>query len=178
MRFDKKRFVLAGHSFGGLISAFYAERCPEQVERLLLLSPFALVGVSQDDDKFKQRIANLQWHKKALFKMSMIYWRTSRASPLSLLRKTRCLSLFFVRMYMRERLKGVPKEHFAAFSSYLNYILMQEAGSDNALTIVMNGMTPSLPIESVIGNLPMPIAFFYGDRDFMDFTNVSKVRIF
>ena len=41
------KMVLLGHSFGGYMSVAYAERYPERVERLLLLSP---VGVPDEND--------------------------------------------------------------------------------------------------------------------------------
>ena len=47
------KMVLLGHSFGGYMSVAYAERYPERVERLLLLSP---VGVPDENDpSFKER---------------------------------------------------------------------------------------------------------------------------
>ena len=36
---DIKNFYLAGHSFGGYISALYALKYPSNIKKLLLLSP-------------------------------------------------------------------------------------------------------------------------------------------
>ena len=44
-----KKFILAGHSLGGYIAAVYALRYPEDLEKLLLLSP---VGIPEKPDDF------------------------------------------------------------------------------------------------------------------------------
>ena len=46
-----EKFYLAGHSLGGYISSIYALRHPEDILKLLLLSP---VGVPEKPDDFKQ----------------------------------------------------------------------------------------------------------------------------
>jgi len=54
-----EKMVLLGHSFGGYMSVAYAERYPERVDRLLLLSP---VGVPDETDpsflERKQRLTS------------------------------------------------------------------------------------------------------------------------
>ena len=37
-------FIIGGHSFGAYMTAFYAIKYPKHLKRVLLLSPFGMVG--------------------------------------------------------------------------------------------------------------------------------------
>lgn len=48
---DMKDFFLAGHSFGGYICGHYAVRYPQNIKKLLMLSP---AGVMKKPDNFDE----------------------------------------------------------------------------------------------------------------------------
>ena len=48
------KFLLAGHSYGGYLAAFYASQNPERVESLFCISPAGFEAYNQHDyDPFK-----------------------------------------------------------------------------------------------------------------------------
>lgn len=44
----KEKYYLAGHSLGGYVSAVYAMRYPEEIQKLMLLSPVGVPEKPQD----------------------------------------------------------------------------------------------------------------------------------
>jgi cardiolipin-specific phospholipase len=44
------KFILCGHSFGGYISGHYTKRYPQNIKKLLLLSPFGVPKRTFTDD--------------------------------------------------------------------------------------------------------------------------------
>merc|ERR1711998_801304 len=73
-----ERMVLAGHSVGSYIAFSYAERFPERVERIVMLSP-AGVARPPPPEKLEARYANAP----APFRLVMTLWQKGY-SPLSL----------------------------------------------------------------------------------------------
>ena len=51
---DLKDFVLAGHSFGGYISGLYAIKYPENIKKLLMLSPLGVSRMPEGFDLIKE----------------------------------------------------------------------------------------------------------------------------
>lgn len=51
---DMKDFVLAGHSFGGYVSGLYTIKHPQNVKKLLMLSPLGVSKVPHDFDLEKE----------------------------------------------------------------------------------------------------------------------------
>ena len=51
---NMKEFVLAGHSFGGYISGLYAIKYPENIKKLLMLSPLGVSRIPEGFDLIKE----------------------------------------------------------------------------------------------------------------------------
>jgi pimeloyl-ACP methyl ester carboxylesterase len=47
-------FILAGHSFGGYIGGLYALKYPENVKKLLMLSPIGMNKIPDGFDLMKE----------------------------------------------------------------------------------------------------------------------------
>lgn len=70
----KGKFYLTGHSLGGYVSSVYALRHPEDVEKLLLLSP---VGIPEKPDDFSHSevVARFDsWKGKLYAKSALVLW--------------------------------------------------------------------------------------------------------
>ena len=50
------KLLLAGHSFGGFLALLYAIEFPEQVEKLILVSPADMIVMPQEDGGFYKRL--------------------------------------------------------------------------------------------------------------------------
>ena len=62
---DLPKLTLAGHSMGGYLSVAYAEKYPQHVEKLILLSP---VGVPERQTEDENRISSLPFYVRAMIK--------------------------------------------------------------------------------------------------------------
>ena len=75
-------------------------------------------------------------------------------------------------MFMRRKMKGVPKDHFHSFYRYLYQILLRSGSGEHALhKLFINGLVPYSPIiDSLDGfdSSGIKYSFIYGDRDWMD----------
>ncbi len=71
-------FVLAGHSFGGYIGGLYALKYPENVKKLLMLSPLGLNKVPDGFDLMKemQKYPEKRRPSRTFFTIAEIIWNT------------------------------------------------------------------------------------------------------
>ncbi len=103
----KKKFILAGHSLGGYVSSVYALRHPEDLERLLLLSP---VGLPEKPDSFTheevaQRFNSFSSRMGA--RLILKLWEKN-FTPFEVLRFSGSYGTkFFLKFYMGRRMKSV-----------------------------------------------------------------------
>ena len=176
---DIRDFFLAGHSFGGYICGHYAIKHSDKIRKLLMLSPAGVVvkpenyvfGVArprngQGPPKFVQNIARLTWKHK---------W-----SPFGMMRKSGGLiGKKLIKTYITRRLSGTLSPHeFDVLLDYMHQIFMREGSTEYALFIQFElGMWAINPLETRerLGSLPIPVSFFYGDRDWMDYRGGQRV---
>lgn len=105
-------FILAGHSFGGYISGLYALKYPENVKKLLMLSPIGMNKIPDGFDLMKemQKYPEKRRPSRTFFVVAEIIWNTL-SSPFDIIRKTGpYFSERILGGYVRARMKSL-NEH-------------------------------------------------------------------
>ena len=113
------KYFLTGHSLGGYISSIYAMRYPEEIKKLLLLSPVGLPHKPEDyDKKMLERMDSRT--KRIGVKMVHYFWENNY-TPFGVLRFTgRFGSSKFLDIYLTRRMKFPQGEEREELKSYLH----------------------------------------------------------
>lgn len=159
---------LVGHSMGGYMAVAYAERYPERIQTLTLLSP---VGVPEEDmEEIAEKRRNHSW----TFRLVGVIFRNlfSGVSPGDLIRsvpnnfaRQKCLD------YVTERIPDItdPKEQ-KALADYLYFNNAHAASGERLLPLFLtqNAFAKD-PLIHRIPRLRIPqCTFLYGAHDWMD----------
>ena len=106
---DLKGFVLAGHSFGGFISGHYAFRYPQNIKKLLLISPVG-IPIKPEVLDFNKAPVNGRKVPKWLRAIGLKIWE-KKISPFSLMRKSGgYLGKKIIKTFLKKRLVFLPQE--------------------------------------------------------------------
>jgi pimeloyl-ACP methyl ester carboxylesterase len=116
---------------------------------------------------------------KFAFKISKKLW-DKRWSPFGLLRKgPTCFAKMMLNRYAKKRIGGALKEEeMMDYKDYLLFTLCRPASTEYALYACFDHYTfAKLPLDddTRLRSLPIPVSFFYGDRDWMTFVGTHDV---
>ena len=176
-----ERMVLAGHSVGGHSAFAYAERHPERVERLVLISPAGVPRPPKDFDPKGHR------DKPLLFQLAFSLWERGY-SPLSMVRSGAGWGpgRWLVNSYVRRRLgTGATWDHPELYAEYMYCNHVAGEGSWGAAvhtTLLMPGAYARNPLCDRFATMdwargPSGVAFIYGDaHDWMERGAAEAVR--
>lgn len=170
---DLDKMTLAGHSMGGYLSVAYAERYPQHVERLILLSPVGVPEPHPDDDaKFK----TFPLHIRAMF-TTVRYLFNRGITPGYFLRSlSYARSKAMVEGYIARRLPAItcPEEQ-RHLGEYLYQNSMLPGSGECCLTDILHANAfAKIPLAHRITALRsedaggMEVHMVYGQRDWMD----------
>jgi cardiolipin-specific phospholipase len=174
------KMVLAGHSIGGYLSVAYCERYPQNVERLILLSP---AGVNEESqEKIEQRKAyvgsSFQSRVMASVFTSLFERNHTPGGLLRALPSSRSQGM--IQQYISRRLPAISDaDEQNAVSDYL-YLNSMLPGSgeyclNRLLTPFANGRKPT---QNRIPNLKVSsVSFLYGSKDWMDVSGGLQVQL-
>lgn len=124
-----ERMTLVGHSFGGYMSAVYALRYPERVERLVLVSP---VGVPERPEDERPALRDAPLWVKGLLKFFRWLWARG-VTPQGIVRFLGPWGVNIVNGYVRRRFNDeVDKD---ALAPYLYHISAARGSSEYALQV-------------------------------------------
>jgi cardiolipin-specific phospholipase len=164
------KMILAGHSMGGYLSVAYAERYPERVEHLILLSP---VGVPDaDNPNFKERLEkiNSEYQSRAMFGIfRTLFEATTIGGFLRLLPTKRAYS--FALNYVERRLPDISNpEEQAAVAEYLFHNSTLPGSGEYAIHRILDSTVMARkPLQYRIPALEVDkVSFLYGSTDWMD----------
>ena len=158
-RMGIEKCVLAGHSMGGYLATCYAEKYPERLAHLVLLSP---VGVPDRGDSGRSP-ADMPF----LFRMAFKMWNRGW-SPMNLPGTWQLVKMYGKRRYPDA--SWVNKPLLANYKYYSWVCDNPSAGAYTHSTLLKPGAWARSPLihrlPSVAANLER-ISFIYGTRDWM-----------
>ncbi|KAJ3014671.1 hypothetical protein HKX48_005019 [Thoreauomyces humboldtii] len=152
--------TLMGHSLGGYLSAAYALRYPQHVERLVLVSP-AGVGKNAEVD--------MRNRKGFLPKLFTTLW-TWNVTPMTLIRGMGPWGPNLVHRYTTRRFAYLDESDSNDFRDYIYHISAQPGSGEFALSrLLLPGAWARCPLHDRLATLTMPTTFIYGSGDWMDY---------
>lgn len=180
------KLTLAGHSMGGYLSVAYAEKYPQHVERLILLSPVGVPQKSEEDDlKIQQRMDSMPVYVRMMVK-TVRYLFDKGITPGSFLRSLPySKSKAMVDSYVLNRLPALDCENErTVLSEYLYQNSMMPGSGEYALEgILTSGAFARVPLVHRIPKLVnsdnadgMEVHFIYGENDWMDYKGGLEVQ--
>ena len=171
-----EKMTLAGHSMGGYISISYAEKYPQHVERLILLSP---VGVPDDDGGMKERLSKQPLMVRFMVGAVSMLW-TYGVTPSSFVRgMPESRGRGMVSSYIERRLPAItcPDER-KHLTEYLYTNAKLPGSGESCLNKILEPFAfAKRPILNRIPHLNVrDISFIYGQRDWMDVDAAIEVQ--
>jgi len=167
-RMGLDKIVLLGHSMGGYLSCRYALKYPENVERLILVSP---VGVGEGSSSFDPSKARL--HIRMLFGFLKYGWENG-ITPHNLLCFLGPIGQKMFSKYQDFHFAGktrsaLDEESELLMRDYTWQIMVNPKGSEKCLPNILSfGAWAHEPLIRELSNMKVPIDFVYGQYDWME----------
>lgn len=175
---DIDKMILSGHSFGGYVAVAYAERYPERVDRIILLSP---LGVPDEKDPNIQRKMN--WIRSSLpgrAFVGMIKTMFGCITPGGIARVlTEYRASTMSRSYVARRLPEITDADEVKALSNLLYInaVLPPSGEYFLRSILHSSFIAKKPLLFRVPNLKVKeVSFMYGTTDWMDISGGMYVQ--
>lgn len=170
------KMTLAGHSMGGYIGVAYAEKYPDRVERLVLLSP---VGVPERTEEDGRQIENFPFYVRAMVKTMRVLFEKGITPGAFLRSLPESKSKTMVDKYVDRRIPAItcPEER-TVLASYLYLNSMLPGSGEDCLSKILNsGAFAKVPLVHRIPLLRVPsVNFVYGQNDWMDYKGGLEVQ--
>ena len=168
------KMTLAGHSMGGYLSVAYAEKYPQHVERLILISP---VGVPEKKEEDEHLFHSLPLYVRGIFK-TVRYMFDCGITPGAFLRSLPySKSKAMVDSYVANRLPSIEcEQEKASLGEYLYQNSMLPGSGEYCLSYILTSSAfARLPLVKRISNIKsedgkgMEVHFIFGENDWMDY---------
>jgi pimeloyl-ACP methyl ester carboxylesterase len=174
------KMVLAGHSIGGYLSVAYCERYPQNVERLILLSPAGVSEESRDVREKREARMGSSFQSRALaFCFVFLFERSQTVGGiLRMLPQTRSHGL--IHQYITRRLPAISEsDEQLAVADYLYFNSVLPGSGEYCVNRLLTPFTYGIkPTQHRIPNLKVPsVSFLYGSNDWMDASGGLQVQL-
>ena len=188
---DLPRFVLAGHSLGGFLSAKYALKYPNHLEALILISPAGVPQPPSKEDLVDP--ANLDWKYKLIDNM----WKMN-FTPQNIVRVLGPKGPEVVTNMLNKRFSSRwSGEDLAVISDYFYHVTAAPGSGEYALNALLEpkivkplpkeeeaaavasgrprtGVYAREPLEQDLCRLTVPVLVMFGDHDWLAYPGVDK----
>lgn len=168
------KMILAGHSMGGYLSVAYAEKYPQHVERLILLSPVGVPERTEEDEHF---MASVPFYVRSIFKTVRCMFEFGITPGAFLRSLPYSKSKQMVDSYISNRLPSIQCEQERAdLGQYLYQNSMLPGSGEYCLSNILTaGAFARLPLVKRISDIKsddgngMEVHFIFGENDWMDY---------
>lgn len=171
-----EKFTFVAHSLGGYVSAQYALRYPQYIERLFLISP-AGVTQSPNEDALKEAMIKRRFLGKRIKKFEG-WICEKKLTPSGLVQNGGTLGLHFLKHYLG-RLKFENKEEREVFNACMAQSMLLPTSSEKAVfyLVLYPATFSTVPLEAEFSKekMPYPIEFVFGDKDWMSPEGARRV---
>ncbi|KAJ1934403.1 hypothetical protein FBU59_005709 [Linderina macrospora] len=178
-----EKMMLLGHSFGGYMSALYAMKYPEHVEKLVLVSPIGLPEPPADlaerlknrdlrrpnkpEDVEKTASTKPGFKQNVIFGVAMSLWERNY-TPQWLVRMAGPYGRRLINFYVTKFAFLSDKER-ADLAAYAYHISVLPGSSEYALgNILKPGAFARRPLVNRMQGLTVPTTFMYGQNDWVE----------
>ncbi|KAL7746396.1 hypothetical protein RI367_008239 [Sorochytrium milnesiophthora] len=164
------KMILTAHSAGGFLSAAYALRYPENVEKLILVSPAGLKGASSPALAPAAEAEQVQTpaaeSSEPVPLWARMLWSTN-TTPFALLRAAGPLGPRIVQQYTSANFRIACPDALADLQDYVYHINCDVPAGERVLTILFHpDASAHLPLaDRLAASLQVPVAFMYGAHD-------------
>ncbi|EJU06173.1 alpha/beta-hydrolase [Dacryopinax primogenitus] len=182
------KMALVGHSLGGYLSVAYTLKYPQHVSRLVLLSP---AGVPTSDfsldpsaDPADGKTNSHPKHptsetpkapkddrpqQRTMLRTVFRYLWESGISPFTILRMSSFYGPLLVSKYSTRRFPHLSPDDIRDMHNYMYHISRARGSGEFCIShILAPGAYAYYPIVNRIRDIRVPVAFVYGDHDWMD----------
>lgn len=168
------KMILAGHSMGGYLSVAYAEKYPQHVDRLILLSPVGIPEKTEEDEHF---MASVPFYVRGIFKTVRCMFEYGITPGAFLRSLPYSKSKAMVEGYIARRLPSIQcEQEKASLGEYLYQNSMLPGSGEYCLSYILtSGAFARLPLVKRITDIKsddekgMEIHFIFGEQDWMDY---------
>ena len=175
-----EKFNLAGHSFGGYMSAQYAAKYQSRVQKLFLLSP---AGVTKHGNTgtLEEFMNGLGFFRRQFFKLIKGFW-DNKTTPGEYIRNHPIIGKYLLRRYLNGQYGKVINDEklIELMHKFFMDLAQKENGSDKSLFYILKPPRAQgiQPLEDlIVENIQVPIVCIYGDRDWMDQTGAKRIEM-
>jgi predicted alpha/beta superfamily hydrolase len=172
-----EKFNIMGHSLGGFIMAHFANKHPEMVQEIFLLSPG---GVNRENKNYEKRIENrfenANWFMKKAANSMLNKIFVEKQSPMD-----HCMAKLFrgtiVKRFYGDRL-GLSKDDQKLFGKLFSIFSSYKPSSEKCLGYLFNkGPMSNRPIMPILKKFHKKknIIIMFGSSDWMDYKLTTKI---
>jgi pimeloyl-ACP methyl ester carboxylesterase len=174
-RVGLEKFILVGHSLGGLLSASYAMKYPKRVEKLVLVGCAGVGHPPEDYDDdlvfLKEKYQVKPWTFRSLFISNAKRIWNSNWTPFSIIRCAGPWGRNLVTAGVKRRYataEDMTLEEKETFANYIYHIVAQKGSGEFTLRHLLRPLAYAYdPLMPKLPDMPVPVAFVYGESDWM-----------
>ena len=167
-------YYLLGHSFGGYIAAEYAMKHPENIKKLIMMSP---IGMPKPPDS--SRLPREEYGLMARVGHDWIInnWENGSFSAFDTARIIGgSLTKPIINWSIQRRMNLRDEKEKEALATYIHQIMMRKKSSEVAITQVLAFRAYARrPLSDRLHLLQMPVTFMHGEYDWVTRETADKL---
>lgn len=161
---------LLGHSFGGFISSKYALYYPENLQKLVLFSPFhSEITTEEMEKEYEKNVTEVSYYQKLSYAFFKTLYKHNLTPFFWLRAVSRLVAGPFIYHSTRKEFK-LPYEELKMVKEYIQQVFLQRGSGEYAfITLFPKLMFSGNAIFNHLDKYKeIDTSFYYGDRDWVN----------